>query len=321
MILITGAAGFIGSCMVAKLNEAGEKNLILVDDFRRADKKLNYEGKFFHTCVDRGELFTWLEKNGANISSVIHLGARTDTTEKRTEIFEELNLVYSQKIWRFCTDQQVPLIYASSAATYGDGNLGFSDDPKLADKLLPLNPYGWSKHQFDQWISRQTTFPPYWVGLKFFNVYGPNEYHKGRMASVIFHAFHQIKTTGELRLFRSHRPDYGDGEQIRDFVYVKDVVDIIHYLTIYGKNSGIYNLGTGAGRYFKDLGKQVFKSMGLEEKIRYIDTPIDIRDSYQYYTEADMKRFKELIFPWEFTSLEEGTDQYIRQYLLLNRYY
>ncbi|MEZ4776067.1 MAG: ADP-glyceromanno-heptose 6-epimerase [Bacteroidia bacterium] len=321
MILITGAAGFIGSCMVARFNESGASNLILSDDFSRKDKQANFETKSYQTRVERTELFPWLKKNGQKISLVIHLGARTDTAEMQQPIFDILNINFSKDIWRFCCEQEVPLIYASSAATYGDGSAGFSDEPGKTGLLQPLNPYGWSKHTFDQWVYQQEKTPPFWTGLKFFNVYGPNEYHKGRMASVIFHAFHQIKTTGELHLFRSHRPDFGDGEQMRDFIYVKDVVNIIHHLTIYGKKPGIYNLGTGRARCFNDLGRQVFTSMGLEEKIRYIDTPIDIRNSYQYFTEADMQRFEANICPWDFTSLEEGTDQYIRHYLLLNRYY
>lgn len=321
MILITGAAGFIGSCMVAKLNESGRQDLVLSDEFGRKDKQANFEKKSYQQLVERTALFEWLKKNGQTISQVIHLGARTDTAEMQQAIFDTLNIQFSKDIWNFCVAMQIPLIYASSAATYGNGLQGFSDAPDKNALLQPLNPYGWSKHIFDQWVHQQEKQPPFWAGLKFFNVYGPNEYHKSRMASVIFHAFHQIKKTGELKLFRSHRPDFGDGEQMRDFIYVKDVVNVIDYLTIYGKKSGIYNLGTGKARCFNDLGRQVFTSMDMKEKICYIDTPIDIRNSYQYFTEADMQRFSENIYPWDFTSLEEGTDQYIRQYLLLNRYY
>ncbi|MEZ4829997.1 MAG: ADP-glyceromanno-heptose 6-epimerase [Bacteroidia bacterium] len=321
MILITGAAGFIGSCMASYLNESGREDLVLCDRFDREDKAGNYRNRKYYARVERDQLFSWLAANPGVITCVIHLGARTDTTETDPAIFELLNFEYSKNLWAYCTSAEIPFIYASSAATYGDGKQGFSDDPERASLLKPMNPYGWSKHAFDQWATEARDCPPLWVGLKFFNVYGPNEYHKGRMASVILHAYHQIKATGELKLFRSHRPEFGDGEQMRDFIYVKDVVNIIGYLTIYGKVSGIYNLGTGKARYFKDLGKQVFKSLNLEEKIRYIDTPVDIRESYQYYTEADMGRFFRDISSWDFYSLEDGADQYIREYLMLNRYY
>lgn len=321
MILITGAAGFIGSCVAAGYNEAGVRNLVLCDDFSREDKNPNYADKDYQTLVDRNHLFNWLEENQPSLTGVIHLGARTDTSEQDWELFKRLNLGYSQRIWNYCTQHEIPLIYASSAATYGDGTRGFGDDPAMMDRLMPMNPYGRSKHEFDLWVSEQENTPPYWAGLKFFNVYGPNEYHKGRMASVVFHAFHQIRKTGELKLFRSHRPDFADGEQMRDFIYVMDVVRVIKFLMNCGKNSGIYNLGTGVARYFNDLGKQVFLSMGLEPNIRYIDTPEDIRDSYQYFTEAEMSRFRTTGFAEEFTPLEAGIDEYVRGFLMRGKFF
>lgn len=245
MIVITGAAGFIGSCLVARLNEAGYNDLILVDDFSRLDKIRNLEGKIFSQKVERSEFHDWLRKEHRFVQFVFHIGARTDTTEFRKEIFDELNVRYSQEVWNNCVEFGLPLVYASSAATYGAGELGYSDDHAIVSKLHPLNPYGDSKNEFDQWALTQERAPYFWAGLKFFNVYGPNEYHKGRMASVILHAFRQINSTGGMKLFRSHRPDFKDGEQLRDFVYVKDVTNVCLFLMQHRKHPGLYNLGSG----------------------------------------------------------------------------
>ncbi|HTX88436.1 MAG TPA: ADP-glyceromanno-heptose 6-epimerase, partial [Bacteroidales bacterium] len=245
MLLITGAAGFIGSCLVSKLNNKGYRDLVISDDFTRAGKQKNWEKKAYREKVDRKALFDWLESHPHDIDFIFHIGARTDTTEFDWKVFEELNLDYSRKIWNFCTDYRIPLIYASSAATYGDGKLGYDDDPRLIPLLKPLNPYGISKNEFDKWVLTQEHQPPCWYGLKFFNVYGPNEYHKGRMASVIFHAFNQVRDTGQVKLFRSHHPAYRDGEQLRDFIYVKDVVEVMLWLMNHRNDPGIYNLGTG----------------------------------------------------------------------------
>jgi ADP-L-glycero-D-manno-heptose 6-epimerase len=247
---------------------------------------------------------------------VLHIGARTDTTELDTTIFDELNLHYSQALWERCAGYGIPFLYASSAATYGLGELGYSDDHALIPRLKPLNPYGQSKQDFDVWALQQSAAPPQWAGFKFFNVYGPNEYHKGRMASVIFHTARQIKATGAMKLFRSHRPDFRDGEQSRDFIYVKDVVDILLHFLEKRPPSAIYNLGTGQARTFLDLASNTFRSMGLAPNISFVDTPADIRDTYQYFTEADMGKMRSLAgYTAPFYSLEAGIDDYVLLYL------
>jgi ADP-L-glycero-D-manno-heptose 6-epimerase len=321
MIIVTGAAGFIGSCLVSKLNNQGIKDLILVDDFSNPGKNKNIRTRVFEAVIDRREFFTWFRRNNGLIEFVFHIGARTDTTEFNMMVFEELNLNYSKQVWELCVEYNIPMIYASSAATYGDGKRGYSDDHDLIPELKPLNPYGVSKNEFDKWALVQPYSPPYWSGLKFFNVYGPNEYHKKRMASVIFHAFNQIRDHGFVSLFRSHRPDYEDGKQLRDFIYVKDVVDVLIYLMNHQKDSGIYNLGTGRARTFIDLVNPVFTSMNLPPDIRFIDIPADIRDKYQYFTEAEIKKLISAGFSKTFTSLEEGIEEYVREYLVNENYY
>jgi ADP-L-glycero-D-manno-heptose 6-epimerase len=235
-------------------------------------------------------------------------------------LFNELNLDYTKAVWKICTEKKIQLIYASSAATYGLGEQGYKDDESKIPLLKPLNPYGESKNDFDKWALQQSATPPHWYGLKFFNVYGPNEYHKGRMASVIFHSFQQIRNTGKVKLFRSHRPDYKDGAQLRDFVYVKDVVEVIWFLYSKKPKNGIYNLGSGRARTFKDLATAVFNSLGKQTNIEFVDTPADIRDKYQYFTEADMKKLISLGYDREFTSLEAGVRDYVQNYLLQSRY-
>ena len=330
--IITGAAGFIGSCMVQYLNDIGYEKLILVDDFGVEEKRKNWEGKKFEEIVERYNLFDWLEQCNLKIDFVIHLGARTDTTEFDYAVHQALNVEYSQQVWSFCTEKNVPLVYASSAATYGSGEFGYDDRQKELDQLHPLNPYGISKNEFDKWVLLQKSCPPFWAGLKFFNVYGPNEYHKGRMASVIFHAFNQIKKAGVVKLFKSHKEGFGNGKQLRDFVYVKDVVKVIfwmmnQYLTgsiSQGKISlvsGIYNLGTGRARTFDDLVKATFSALDLSADIEYIDMPLDIRDKYQYFTEASMQKLRDTGYNDNFYSLEEGIGDYVRNYLDKNRYY
>lgn len=321
MIVVTGAAGFIGSVVVGKLNELGYKELILVDDFSRPDREQNYSNKQFKALVDRKEFFSWLDENQRFTQFIIHLGARTDTTEFNKDIFDELNLNYSIKMWEKCVEHSLPLIYASSAATYGGGELGYEDSHEVIPSLKPLNPYGDSKNDFDKWVLRQTSAPFFWAGLKFFNVYGPNEFHKGRMASVVFHAFNQINANGKVKLFRSHRPDFKDGEQLRDFVYVKDVADVIVFLMEQRKHSGIYNLGSGKARTFLDLVNSTFAAMKIEPNIEFIDTPEDIRDKYQYFTEANMKKLKAIGFNKEFTSLENGVKDYVENYLTIAKVY
>jgi len=285
MIVVTGAAGFIGSCLIGELLAAGYQDIVAVDDF-----------------------------------IIFHLGARTDTTEFDTRIFDGLNVAYSKGVWERCVKHSIPLVYASSAATYGGGEHGYSDDHAGIVKLKPLNPYGDSKQAFDLWALAQEKKPFFWAGLKFFNVYGPNEYHKGRMASVILHAFKQIQETGGMKLFRSHNPDFKDGEQLRDFIYVKDLCKVCIYLMETRKNSAIYNLGTGQARTFLDLVRATFKALGKEENISFIDTPEDIRDKYQYYTQADMSKLREAGYTEPFTALEDGVAAYVKDYLLGGKY-
>ena len=320
MIILTGAAGFISSCVASGLRLEGLGDLVLSDDFSRADKAGNFEGRPCIERVHRDELLDWMEERAGEISAVIHLGARTDTTEMDWGVFLRLNLLYSQSIWRFCAEHQIPLIYASSAATYGDGAFGFDDDHAKIPLLKPLNPYGRSKNDFDLWALRQAKTPPFWAGLKFFNVYGPNEYHKGRMASVILHAFKQIQKDGQLNLFRSHRDDFADGEQMRDFIYVKDIVSVISFLLKGKAQSGIYNLGSGKARTFLDLGKGVFSALGMDPVFNFVDTPMDIRDKYQYFTEAPMSKLRAQGFDKAFWSLEEGISDYVHNFLLSNSY-
>lgn len=321
MIVVTGAAGFIGSCLVSRLNMAGHENIIVVDDFSKTEKDGNLVGKTISAKIGRDGFINWLKDFGSEVDFIYHIGARTDTTEFDKSIFDELNLNYSKDIWRLCVQFSIPLVYASSAATYGLGEYGYKDDHDIIPNLKPLNPYGDSKNDFDIWVLEQSEFPPFWAGLKFFNVYGPNEYHKGRMASVIFHAFNQIGETGAMKLFRSHNPDYSDGGQLRDFIYVKDVIEVCHYLMESSPTSGIYNLGSGTARTFLDLTKNTFTAMNKEENISFIDTPEDIRDKYQYYTEADMSKLIDSGYKKDFHTLEEGVKDYVQNYLTDSTYY
>jgi ADP-L-glycero-D-manno-heptose 6-epimerase len=320
-IVVTGAAGFIGSCLTGKLNNKGLKDIILVDDFQRPEKQKNFNHKACLEMVDRDIFPVWLEKNAGEVEFVFHIGARTDTTEQDRAIFDRLNLEYSKIVWNACARHGIRLIYASSAATYGMGEWGYSDNHDIVKNLKPLNRYGESKNDFDKWVLGQKNTPPFWAGMKFFNVYGPNEYHKGRMASVIFHAFRQIRETGMVKLFRSHNPDYKDGEQLRDFIFVKDVVDVLYFLMKRGNKNGIYNLGTGNARTFIDLVKATFKAMDMPENIIFIDTPEDIRDKYQYFTEAEMEKLGAAGYDEPFYTLEEGIEEYVQEFLKNNRYY
>lgn len=329
MIIVTGAAGFIGSCLVQQLNQCGYSDLHLVDDFSKTIKENNLKNKQFSNKTERTRFISWFDEHAGEVEFVFHIGARTDTTEFDMNVFDILNTGYSREIWRICTKHRIPLLYASSAATYGDGSLGYGDeDPELSFRLQPLNPYGISKNEFDKWALQQKESPPHWFGMKFFNVYGPNEYHKGRMASVIFHAFHQIQKTGSMKLFRSHRPDYRDGGQLRDFVYVMDLVKVLIFLSeqIKDKNeiqpeSGLYNLGTGKAGSFLDLAYGVFKALDQEPNIEFIDTPEDIRDKYQYFTEAKMEKLRENGYRDGFYSLSEGIHHYVNRYLKPGHYF
>jgi len=323
-IVVTGAAGFIGSCLTGFLNEKGFEQLILVDEFSRLDKVNNLKGKKFVHQIERDDFFHWLEQKKPTISFVFHLGARTDTTEFDYAVHERLNLEYSQRMWDYCMLKQIPLVYASSAATYGSGDLGYSDDHQLPFRLEPLNAYGISKNEFDKWAILQQSHPPFWAGLKFFNVYGPNEYHKGRMASVIWHAFNQIKNNGTVKLFKSHRPDFKDGQQLRDFIYVKDIMNVCYWLMENFEKkipSGLYNLGTGSARSFEDLVRATFAGAGEPVQIQYIDMPEDIRDKYQYFTEAKMEKLRSAGYIQPFYSLEDGVRDYVKNYLLNKNYF
>ena len=335
MIVVTGAYGFIGSCMVSYLNQQGITDVVAVDDTLQFHKAVNLSGKKCVALIDRTKFIAWLSRNAQKIEVVFHLGARTDTTEFDYAIHKKWNLEYSKSVYKICKQNGIPLIYASSAATFGNGEKGFEDMPDtMPFSLQPLNPYGVSKNEFDKWVlndERGTQNDKYkesstfkWVGLKFFNVYGPNEYHKGRMASTIFHFFNKIKKTGCVNLFESHKDGIKNGEQKRDFIYIQDIVKVLYWLY---KNKtrvpcGIYNLGTGKARSFNDVVQNVFKNLDLPQHINYIPTPIDIRDSYQYFTEANMNKLKYTAgYPFEFTSLETGIEDYVKNFLLPNKFF
>jgi ADP-L-glycero-D-manno-heptose 6-epimerase len=316
MIIVTGAAGFIGSYLIKRLNEDNFNAIIAVDLFDNVEKNKNLVGLKIQERVNRDEFLSWLDQNNELVEFVFHIGARTDTTEFDSALLNRLNTQYTKDLWQKCCRYQLPLVYASSAATYGLGEMGYDDDESKIELLKPLNPYGQSKQDFDVWALKQKEKPFFWAGLKFFNVYGPNEYHKGRMASVVWHAYNQILKTGKMKLFRSHNPAYKDGEQMRDFIFVKDVAEVCMFLMHHRKNSGIYNLGSGKARTFNDLAKAVFRALDKPANIEYIDTPVDVRDTYQYFTEANMGKLKSIGLPSKFTDLESGVKDYINYYLL-----
>jgi ADP-L-glycero-D-manno-heptose 6-epimerase len=327
-ILVTGTAGFIGSVFVQYLNEQGFTNVLLVDDFGVEAKRKNWEGKTYTKVIERQAFLAQLANDEFEIDIIIHLGARTDTTEFNYAIHAELNVEYSKAMWNYATKKNIPLIYASSAATYGAGEHGYEDSHSILDQLKPLNPYGVSKNEFDKWALQQNTTPIAWTGLKFFNVYGPNEGHKARMASVIFHSFNQIKASGLVKLFKSHRPDFKDGEQLRDFIYVKDLVHVIFWMmqqmiagTWSASHNGLYNLGTGKARSFYDLAANTFTAQGLQPNIEFMDMPLDIRDKYQYFTEANMNKLRAAGYDKPFSSLEEGVKDYVSNYLVPGKGY
>ena len=327
-IVVTGTAGFIGSVFVQYLNEQGFTNLLLVDDFGVEAKRKNWEGKTYTKVIERQAFLAQLSNDEFEIDIIIHLGARTDTTEFNYAIHAELNVEYSKAMWNYATKKNIPLIYASSAATYGAGEHGYDDSHTILDQLKPLNPYGVSKNEFDKWTLQQNTTPIAWTGLKFFNVYGPNEGHKARMASVIFHSFNQIKASGLVKLFKSHRPDFKDGEQLRDFIYVKDLVHVIFWMmqqmiagTWSASHNGLYNLGTGKARSFYDLAANTFTAQGLQPNIEFMDMPLDIRDKYQYFTEANMNKLRAAGYDKPFSSLEEGVKDYVSNYLVPGKGY
>lgn len=320
MIIVTGAVGFIGSCLISKLNQENFNAIVAVDRFDNPTKNKNLVGKRLWKQIERDEFIVWLDQHYEEVEFIFHLGARTDTTTSDKALLQKLNTNYTKALWQRCEKYQIPLVYASSAATYGQGEYGYEDDEAIIPQLKPLNLYGVSKNEFDKWALQQKEKPFFWAGLKFFNVYGPNEYHKGRMASVIWHTFNQLKATGKMKLFRSHHPNFEDGKQKRDFIYVKDVVEVCYFLMHHRKNSGIYNLGTGQARTFLALTRAVFKALEKEEHIEFIDIPEDIRGKYQYFTEAKMGKLRSIGYEKPFTALEEGVREYVKDYLLAHQY-
>ena len=328
MIVVTGAYGFIGSCMIAHLNKLGFNDIVAVDDLTAFNKTPNLIGKKCCKVIDRTIFLDWFKENSKGTDCVIHLGARTDTTEADARIFEKLNVEYSKTLYKICEKRSIPFLYASSAATYGDGEFGFSDAKQDGIlKLKPLNPYGVSKNEFDKWLYKLSKSKPqntFWAGFKFFNVYGPNEYHKGRMASTIFHFYNQILRDKLVRLFESHKKEIANGEQQRDFIYIRDVLSILEFFM---KNykiipSGVYNVGTGKARSFNDVVNNVFQNLNVPENVVYIPTPQDIRESYQYFTQADTRRLRNIAgYTKPFTTLEDGIADYVTNYLKGTRYF
>jgi ADP-L-glycero-D-manno-heptose 6-epimerase len=321
MFVVTGGAGFIGSNIVAGLEERVRGPVVVCDRLRHGGKWRNLAKRELADLVDPESLFEALDRCADSLRAVVHMGAVTTTTESDVDRIIEVNFRLSRRLWDWCCERQVPFIYASSAATYGGGSEGFDDDasPEFLARLRPLNPYGWSKHLFDRWVVRRLgdgdPGPPQWAGLKFFNVYGPNEYHKGAQASVASHIFPRARAGDKARLFCSHRPDYADGGQLRDFVWVGDCVEVVLWLLANRHVSGLFNCGTGRARSFADLAAAVFRAVGREPAIEYVPTPESIRDQYQYFTEAKLERLRKAGYGRPFASLEDGVDRYVREFL------
>lgn len=325
MIIVTGAAGFIGSAFIWKLNEMGIKDILAVDKLETEDKWLNLRKRDYADWIDKDNLFAFLsdEKNAKKITSIAHFGACSATTEKDGDFLMSNNYEYTKKLFQFCTRNNIKFINASSAATYGAGERGYNDEVEVEEykKLIPLNKYGYSKKFFDDWAFKQEKKPKQWINCKFFNVYGPQEYHKDRMASMVFHTYNQFKTNGKVKLFKSHREGFKDGEQLRDFIYIKDVVNILYYFLENKVESGIYNVGTGKSRSFKDLSIATIKAASRNENlspkdvIEFIPMPLDLRGKYQYFTEAKMEKIKKSGYKEKFYSLEEGVYDYVLNYL------
>jgi len=321
MILLTGGAGMIGSIIAWHLNTIlNEDQFVIVDNIQNKEQEKNFSKRHFIEYVDKKDLQKFL-KDKKNISSILHMGAISATTETNFNNLLECNIRYSQMLWHWCVKNKIPYIYASSAATYGGGEFDYIDDEKKLDQLCPLNAYGYSKHFFDRWVQNQINSnqptPPQWCGLKFFNVYGPNEYHKNRMASVVFHAFNQFRNEGEIRLFKSEHPDYKDGLQLRDFIYVKDAVDCVMFFLKNNNISGLFNIGTGHAQSFKELAESVIlNSKGNLSSIRYINMPNDLQGKYQYYTQANLDKIRAIGLNLKFKSLNKGVTDYVQNYLL-----
>ena len=317
MIIVTGGAGFIGSCIVRRLNDAGRTDIVIVDNISETDKWMNMRNKKYIKYVHKSKFLAELPTY-ENVEAIIHMGAQSATTERNFDYLWDNNFEYTKALWNYCADKQISFIYASSAATYGDGELGF-DDRMDIDKLLPLNGYGYSKQLFDQWVKHQAkSCPAQHVGLKFFNVYGPNEYFKGNMASMVFHGFNQIQEFGKIKLFKSCNPKYADGEQLRDFVYVKDICSVIMWLLQNKQVSGLFNVGTGRAQSFRELAEATFHALGMDPNIEYIDMPEKLRGKDQYYTKAEMSKLYEAGYPWPFADVENGVRDYVQTHLAHN---
>lgn len=312
-IVVTGGAGFIGSCIIRTLNDMGIEDVIVVDNIASTDKWMNIRNKKYSEYIHKNEFISNLKKYDG-ITAIIHMGACSSTTEKNFDYLYENNFEYSKCLWEYCIEKNISFIYASSAATYGSGELGFNDKNNI-NTLMPLNGYGYSKQIFDQWIKKQNIFPPQYVGLKFFNVYGPNEYFKNSMASMVYHGFNQIKKNGNLGLFKSYHPNYRDGEQLRDFVYVKDVCKVIKFFIETPNKSGLFNVGTGRAQSFKQLAEATFHALNLEPSITYIDMPDHLKDKYQYFTEAKIDKLREAGYLDNFYTVEQGVTDYVLSYL------
>ena len=320
MIVVTGGAGFIGSNILAGLEEAGLGPLVVVDRLGSDGKWKNLRRRGLDEVVDPSAFPSFLERRGKSVKYVVHMGAISSTTEKDADLLTENNLRLSQSVWRWCARHEVPLIYASSAATYGDGKNGFDDDgsPEALSRLLPLNAYAWSKHAFDRWVTRQARLgpaPPQWVGLKFFNVYGPNEYHKGDMRSLVAKSYAAAARGEPVTLFRSHDPAYADGGQMRDFVYVKDCVDAVLWLMRHTEVSGLLNMGTGRAQSWLELVTALYSAVGTDLSVNWTDTPGETRDSYQYFTQAETRRLRASGYDRPFRSVEEGVRDYVELHL------
>ena len=319
MLLVTGGAGFIGSNVVASLNEAGRTDIAVNDILGTGQKWRNLAGRRLAEFVPATDLMRWLD--GRKLDAVVHMGAISSTTEADVDRLIENNFRLSVRLFEWCAASRTPFIYASSAATYGDGSTGFADDWSSAGlaRLKPLNPYGWSKHLFDQAViervARKDKVPPQWAGLKFFNVFGPNEYHKGDMMSLVAKRFDEAKAGTPIRLFKSHRGGITDGDQQRDFIHVDDAVAVVRWLMETPNVSGIFNVGTGKARSFRDLMTAMFAALGQVPNIEFVDMPDAIRNSYQYFTQAEMENLRRAGFTAEFLTLEEGVKRYVSRHL------